>query len=169
MRSRVPFGNLVTFISQYTVYKIQSCWNNNYSNSLDCALLWTVWTLTASISPASTLSPVLCKTSMRVFQETGCLPLPANHSSRIATVIFSASFACLCVRASTLSRVLSSRRRNPNAFQSLPISWLMLIFLFNPWNLMHSISVGWSWSPIDGTRSVHILIIHLKSIGGSEK
>ena len=37
-----------------------------------------------------------CKTSTRVSQVTGCLPLPVNHSWKISVFIRSASFKCLC-------------------------------------------------------------------------
>jgi len=116
-----------------------------YYNLLKCALFWS---LTASISPASTLSSESCNTSVRVFQVTGCLPLPAIHTSRMFAVVFSASFIHFSAIALTLSPVLSSRRRIPNVLYFVPISAGKLILPFNPCSLIHSGNVGWSWSSV---------------------
>ena len=51
------------------------------------------WTLL--ISSARMESPMSRKTSTRVDQVTGCLPLPVSHSCRISMLIRSASFECL--------------------------------------------------------------------------
>ena len=66
------------------------------------------------ISPARVESSMSCKTSTRVAQVTGCLPLPANHSWRISVFIRSASFKCLWAIIFTLDPFLSSRRKVPN-------------------------------------------------------
>ena len=54
------------------------------------------------------------KTSTRVAQFTGCLPLPVSHSWRISVLIHSASVKCLWAIIFTLDPFLSSRRRVPN-------------------------------------------------------
>ena len=112
---------------------------SQYYNLLKCALFRS---LTASISPASTLSSESCNTSVRVFQVTGCLPLPAIHSLRMFVVVFSASFMYFSAIALTLSPDLSSRRRIPNVLYFVPTSAGKLILLFTPCSLMHSSNVG---------------------------
>ena len=72
------------------------------------------WHLLVLISPARVASSMSCKTSTRVAQVTGCLPLPVNHSWRISVFIRSASFRCLCAIILTLDPFLSSRRKVPN-------------------------------------------------------
>ena len=54
------------------------------------------------------------KTSIRVVQVTGCLPLPFTHSRRIAVLICSALRWCSCSRFLTTDPFLSSRRIAPN-------------------------------------------------------
>ena len=103
----------------------------------------------ASISPANVLSSMSHKTWISVFQVTGCLPFPATHSSMISILISFASFICLRARARIFAPLWSSSRRRPNSRYLTPISWGMLILLFLPRNLMHSINVGWSpWTSI---------------------
>ena len=95
----------------------------------------------ASISVASALL-TSCKTSTRVFQVTGCLPLPAIHCWRISVLIRSASLRCSWTRLLTLDPVLSSRRRIPKFIYWVPISEEMSIIRIFPRNLIHSIRVG---------------------------
>ena len=66
------------------------------------------------ISPARVESSTSRKTSTRVVQFTGCLPLPVSHSWRISVFIRSASFKCLWAIIFTLDPFLSSRRKAPN-------------------------------------------------------
>ena len=66
------------------------------------------------ISPARVESSTSRKTSTRVVQFTGCLPLPVSHSWRISVFIRSASFKCLWAIIITLDPLLSSRRKVPN-------------------------------------------------------
>ena len=70
-----------------------------------------------------------CKTSTRVAQVTGCLPLPVSHSWRISVLIRSASLRCLWAVILTLDPVLSSRRKVPNETYLVPISTGILITL----------------------------------------
>ena len=103
----------------------------------------------ASISPANVLSSMSRKTCVSVFQVTGCLPLPATHSSMISILISFTSLLCLWARARILAPLWSSSKRRPNSRYLIPISWGILILLSLPRNLMHSIRVGWSvWSSI---------------------
>ena len=48
--------------------------------------------LTISISLASVLSSMSCKTSARVFHVIGCFPLPVSHCRRTSMLIYSGSF-----------------------------------------------------------------------------
>ena len=98
--------------------------------------------LTWSMSSASVLSSTSRNTSVRVFQLTGCFPLPAIHSWRIFELICSALHLCSCSSASNRAPVLSSRSRIPKSLYLMLISWGMLNFLSRPWNLIHSFSVG---------------------------
>ena len=96
----------------------------------------------------SVLSSMSRKTWVRVFQVTGCLPLPATHSSMISILISFESLLCLWARWRILAPLWSFSRR-PNSRYLTPISWGMLILAFLPRNLMHSIRVGWwTWSSI---------------------
>ena len=106
--------------------------------------------LIASISSASMLSSISCKTSVRVFQVTGCLPLPVIHCSRISLLISSALFIYSWAIALTLCQFSSSNRKRPKSWYLMPISWGMLIFLSLPWKWIHSRRVGWSaWPSIE--------------------
>ena len=66
------------------------------------------------ISPARVKSSLSCKTSTRVAQVTGCLPLPFSHSWRISVLIRSGSQWCLWAIFLTFDPSLSSRRKVPN-------------------------------------------------------
>ena len=99
--------------------------------------------LAASISPARADSSVSCKTSTRVAQVTGCLPLPVSHSWRTSVLICSASFKCLWAMNLTLNPVLSSRRKLPNLMYLVAISTGILITLPSVHvNLSSSCNVG---------------------------
>ena len=81
------------------------------------------------ISPARVESSMSCKTSIRVAQVTGCLPLPVTHSWRISVLICSASEWCLWAIIFTLEPFLSSRRKIPNWTYLVAISTGMLTTL----------------------------------------
>ena len=66
------------------------------------------------ISPARVESSMSHRTSTRVAQFIGCLPVPVNYSWRISVFIRSASFKCLWAIIFTLDPFLSSRRKVPN-------------------------------------------------------
>ena len=103
-----------------------------------------VWSLTASMSLASSLSSTSRKTSVSVAHETGCLPLPLIHSSSISKLICSASPRCLYSMLRILVPLVSSKSRMPNWGYLVLISWGMLILLSLPRNLTSSIRVGCS-------------------------
>ena len=122
--------------------------NTNNSWLIDCLwhstfnvlLLWSfqmvervfqnyAWHLTASILSARVESSMSCKTSTRVAQVTGCLPLPFTHSRRIAVLICSILWWCSYSRFLTLDPFLSSRRSAPNWTYLIDISTAILIFL----------------------------------------
>ena len=129
-------------VQRHTTLHIRIC-------SPESSLCWVVWHLTSTISAASASNPMSNKTSTRVFQVTGCLPLPQTHSLRTSTLIISVSPWYLCSISWILAPVESSRRRTPNWKYFVPISWGMLIRLSFPWNPTHSRSVGRSaWSSV---------------------
>ena len=70
--------------------------------------------LTTSISLARVLRPILCNTSVSVFQLTGFFPLPVAHSRRISVLICTASPLCLYSMLLTLVPLGSFRRKMPN-------------------------------------------------------
>ena len=94
------------------------------------------------------------KTSVSVFQVTGCLPLPATHPSMISILISFASLLCLWARARILTPLWSSCRRRPKSLYLTPISWGMLILLSFPQNLIHSMRVGRAASSSIGEWSI---------------
>ena len=87
--------------------------------------------LTASISPARVESSMSRKTSTRVAQVTGCLPLSVSHSERISMLIRSASFKFLWAIILTLDPVLSFKRKAPNEIYLVPTSTGMLSTLLS--------------------------------------
>ena len=94
------------------------------------------------MSSASTPSPVSRSTSIRVLQLTGFFPRPETHSWRISMLISSALPRCLLVIAATFDPVSSFRSRMPKFIYLVPISRVILIFLFLPWKLSSSGRVG---------------------------
>ena len=94
------------------------------------------------ISPARVESLMSCKTSIRVAQITGCLPLPFSHSWRIFMLISSALSLHSRVMLSTLAPRSSASRIVPNVLYCVPISWGMLIRLSWPGKLSSSCRVG---------------------------
>ena len=78
--------------------------------------------LTALISPASLLRLMPCKTSTRVAQVTGCLPLPVSHSWKNSVLISLPSCWCLWAIILTLDPSLSSRSKVPNLTYLVPTS-----------------------------------------------
>ena len=74
-------------------------------------------------------SSMSCKTSTRVAQVTGCLPLPFSHSRRISMLICSASLWYLSAIILTLDPFMSSRRKVPNWTYLVAISTGMLTTL----------------------------------------
>ena len=68
------------------------------------------------------------KTSIRVAQVTGNLPLPISHSWRISELIRSGSLMYLWAMFLTLDPVVSCRRMVPNRTYLGPISVAMLTF-----------------------------------------
>ena len=86
---------------------------------------------TVLIPSARVESPMSRKTSTRVAQVTGSLPIPASHCWRISVLIRSGSFEHLCAMFFTFAPVLSCRRRMPNCSHLVPISLTMQTFVLS--------------------------------------
>ena len=96
----------------------------------------------SSTSFASSNNSAPFKTSTRVCQETGFLPLPFSHSRKISIEICIPSPQCFLVISWILAPLVSSRSRMPNTSQSDPISLGMLTSRSLQGNLSSSGSVG---------------------------
>ena len=104
-----------------------------------------VWHKTVLILLARTGSSLSRKTSTRVAQVIGCLPLPFSHSSRISRLISEGSERCLLSMLLTFRPYLSSMRWMPKYLQRSPISFAMLIHSLSAHvNFSSSGSVGLS-------------------------
>ena len=87
--------------------------------------------LLAMISSARLTSWMSCKTFTRVFQVTGCLPLPVSHSWRISVFILSASSLNFCSIILILNPFLSSRRNVPKLIYLVDIATGILTTLLS--------------------------------------
>ena len=94
------------------------------------------------ILPARVESSMSCKTSTRVSQVTGCLPLPVSHSWRIFVLISSALSLCSRTMLSTWAPLSSSSRIMPNFVYCVPITWGILILFSWPGKFSSSCRVG---------------------------
>ena len=70
--------------------------------------------LITSISLARVPRPILCNTSVSVFQLTGFFPLPVAHSWRISVLICTVSPLCLSSMLLTIVPLWSFRSKVPN-------------------------------------------------------
>jgi len=101
-----------------------------------------IYNLTALISSASVVSPILHSTSTRVLQVTGCLPLPSIHCRRISRLISCASSWYLLSMAFTCAALQSFRSKTPKLVYLVPICSGMLISLLFPGNVISSTRFG---------------------------
>ncbi len=100
------------------------------------------FTVPAVISLASVFKFESLRTSTRVSQVTGCLPVPCSHSRRMAMFIASASSLWWRTSASTLDPVSSLSRNTPNALNLVLIFWGMLMLPCVLGNLRSSVICG---------------------------
>ena len=132
----------------YILTKHKWHWNvwegaqNTMHNNIQYWLRSSEGHLLVLISPARVESSMLFKTSTRVVQVTGCLPLPFNHSWRIFVLISSALSLHSRIMLSTLAPRSSSSRNVPNILYCVPICWGILILLSRPGKLNSSRRVG---------------------------
>ena len=119
----------------YILTKHKWHWNvwegaqNTMHNNIQYWLRSSEGHLLVLISPARVESSMLFKTSTRVVQVTGCLPLPFNHSWRIFVLISSALSLHSRIMLSTLAPRSSSSRNVPNVLYLVAISTGMLTTL----------------------------------------
>ena len=105
------------------------------------------------ISPARVESSMSRKTSTRVAQVTGCLPLPVSHSWRISLLISLGSLLCLRAISLAIDPFLSPKRTVLNLTYLVAISIGMLISLPS---LHVNISSSGRVGLVPGLQGVHV-------------
>jgi len=110
-------------MQHWCVWERYISYKNNKTNSTTGMVYGSETHLLVSITPARMESSLSCKTSTRVSQVTGCLPLPVSHSWRISVLIRSALSLYSWTMLSTLAPESSSSRIVPNVLYCVLISW----------------------------------------------